>query len=71
MVICVGESGLMGRNHFSVCVCVWRGGGGWGLDWKLLDGGVESPPHPPHLGHSCRLGNHQIFRAYFMAQKIH
>ena len=31
-----------------------------------------SPPLiPPHLSHSCWLANHQIFRAYFMAQKIY
>ena len=66
MVICVGESGLMGRNHFSVCVCVWGGAwteNFWSVEWSALI--------PPHLSNICRLGNHQIFRAYFMAQKIH
>ena len=60
MVLCEGESGLMKRKFF-----------GGGEDWKFPVGGVESPLIPTHLNHSCRLGNHQIFRAYFMAQKIH
>ena len=37
MVLCVGESGLIGRNFFGV-----------GEDWKLQVGGVESPLIPPY-----------------------
>ena len=66
MVFCVGKCGLIGRNRFG-------GGGEEGAELKTSGrwSGFPSPIIPPHLSHSCWLSNHQIIRAYFIAQKIY